>query len=78
MAQYNGFECDSCGKVIPPNERTKVTTRYEGQVIEGEYYLDKCPDCVGTPLRPLKPLRRRSKKASKNGSETPSESLSTS
>ncbi len=62
MAQYNGFTCDSCGNVIPPENRTKVTTRYEGGVIEGEYSLDKCPDCVGTAPKPLKPLRRRRKK----------------
>jgi hypothetical protein len=59
MAQYNGFTCDSCGKVIDPEERTKVTIRYEGKIIEGECFLDKCPDCVGTPPKDLKPLRRR-------------------
>lgn len=59
MAQYNGFECDSCGKVVSPDDRTKVTTRYEGRIIEGEYFLDKCPECVGEPVKPLKPLRRR-------------------
>lgn len=59
MAQYNGFKCDSCGKVIEPEDRTKVTTRYEGKIIEGEVSLDKCPDCVGEPVKALKPLRRR-------------------
>jgi len=59
MAQYNGFKCDSCGNVIAPEDRTRVTTRYEGSVVSGEYSLDKCSDCVGTPPKTLKPLRRR-------------------
>lgn len=59
MAQYNGFTCDSCGKVMSPDERTKVTLRYEGPVHQGECFIDKCPDCVGEPPKPLKPLRRR-------------------
>ena len=63
MAQYNGFVCDNpeCGKIIDPKDRIKVTTRYEGGQISGEFSLDKCPACVGTPAQPLKPLRRRRK-----------------
>ena len=66
MAQYNGFICDNpeCGKIIDPEDRIKVTVRYEGRTVSGEYSLDKCPGCVGEPPKPLKPLRRRrSKKA---------------
>lgn len=60
MAQYNGFTCDLCGNVISPEDRTKVTTRYEGRIVEGEYHQDRCPDCVQPPSGvTLKPLRRR-------------------
>ena len=63
MAQYNGFKCDSCGKIFDPEDRTKVTVRYEGKV-EGEYFLDKCPDCTVVPDGiTLKPLRRRRAKS---------------
>ena len=60
MGQFNGFTCDSCGHVMTADERTRVTVRYEGDVIEGEYHVDKCPECVSVPEgTTLKPLRRR-------------------
>lgn len=69
MGQFSGFTCDSCGKVMAAKERTKVTVRYEGEVTEGEYVLDKCPDCVGEPAKPLRPLRRRKRRST--GDNTP-------
>ena len=74
MAQYNGFRCDLCGAVMEPEQRTKVTVRYEGHVVEGEYSMDKCPECVGEPPKPLRPLRRRkpsSQKPSQAEASTP-------
>jgi len=67
MAQYNGFTCDRCGKVVGPEDRTKVTLRFEGKT-EGEYHEDRCPDCTKMPITvpdgtALKRLRRRGKKA---------------
>jgi Zn finger protein HypA/HybF involved in hydrogenase expression len=67
MAQYNGFTCDRCHRVVDPADRTKVTLRFEGKV-EGEYHEDRCPDCTSAPIEvpdgmPLKRLRRRGKKA---------------
>jgi len=60
MAQYNGFTCDNCGSVISAAERTKVTVRFEGETVEGEYTKDKCPNCVEVPIGiELKPIRRR-------------------
>jgi hypothetical protein len=65
MAQFNGFTCDSCGKVVDPAQRTKVTIRYEGNVVDGEYYQDRCPDCVAVPEGVLlKPIRRRRRRNS--------------
>lgn len=65
MAQYNGFTCDSCGNVMNADERTRVTVRYEGDVVDGEYHVDKCPQCVNVPEgMTLKPLRRRKSYAS--------------
>lgn len=61
MAQYNGFTCDSCGKVVSAEERTKRTVRYVGKVVEGEVSTDLCPECVGKP-QGLKPLRKRAPK----------------
>lgn len=60
MAQYNGFTCDSCHRVMAAHDRTRVTVRYEGQAVNGEYHLDNCPQCVNIPEDvTLKPLRRR-------------------
>lgn len=60
MAQFTGFKCDSCGNVIDADQRHKVTTRYEGPDVQGEFSEDRCRDCTVVPEHvTLKPLRRR-------------------
>jgi hypothetical protein len=76
MAQYNGFKCDTCGAVMDPDDRTKVTTRFEGAV-EGETHNDKCPKCIAAALpegvAALRPIRRRRKNAARR--ETPTDQI---
>lgn len=70
MAQFQGFTCDVCGKVIEPRQRTKRTVRLEGAQ-EGDYHEDLCPDCTVVPEHvELKPIPRR-KKPSAQGDPAP-------
>jgi hypothetical protein len=66
MAQFTGYQCDSCGEVVSKQNRTKKRIRYEGPVFEGDIDTDLCQDCVSIPegvdLKPI-PRRKRSKDA---------------
>lgn len=66
MAQFQGFTCDSCGKVVAAEERTKRTVRMEGPRFGNgqEYHEDLCPDCVAVPEGvKLRDIPRRKKVA---------------
>lgn len=66
MAQFQGYRCDRCDRVVDADERTKQTVKYDGPEVEGEFALDLCPDCVVVPEDvTLKPLRRRRTKKQK-------------
>lgn len=60
MAQFIGFECDSCGQVISAKDRNKITHKFDGPAAKGEYVEDRCSECVVVPPHvEMKPLRRR-------------------
>lgn len=66
MAQYRGYTCDSCGKVIDKHDVTEVTVRVDGPSLSGEFEQDLCPECA--PKRvpegvEMRPLRRRHPRA---------------
>ncbi len=74
MAKYKGFNCDSCGKVVSEEARTKKTTRFEGPTINGAYNEDLCPDCAQIPegvnFNPFKPRKKADDAAATNGDGT--------
>jgi hypothetical protein len=49
MADFKGFQCDNCKAVGPDDERTRVTTNYEGPSIKGNTAQDLCPQCAPKP-----------------------------
>lgn len=62
MANYRGYVCDSCGRLMSREERTEVLTRFQGPVVTGEKTEDKCPECLNPPKQEeLRPIRRRKK-----------------
>lgn len=66
MAQYRGYQCDSCSAIIDSGEVTEVTVRVDGPVLSGEFDQDLCPTCA--PKRvpegvAMRPLRRRHPRA---------------
>lgn len=68
MAQYRGYQCDMCGKVINTDEVTEVTVRIDGPVLSGEFDQDLCPECAPKRIPEgvvMRPLRRRHPRASR-------------
>ena len=72
MAQFIGFKCDSCGEIIDTHDRNKVTTKFDGPAVQGEFTEDRCSNCTVPPVGvDLKPLRRRRSKAEVEAEQSP-------
>lgn len=62
MAQFSGYVCDECERVVPSGLRVKQTIKFDGREVAGEVSLDLCPECARTQAETypgLRPLRRR-------------------
>lgn len=61
MAQFNGYVCDSCERVVPSRDRVKKTVKFDGRAVAGETSLDLCSECAQEQAEgmDLRPLRRR-------------------
>lgn len=62
MAEFRGYRCDRCERIVEKADLTRLTTRYVGSHANGEYDEDLCPTCTSESLEnapELRPLRRR-------------------
>lgn len=62
MAHFSGFKCDKCDAVMDRAEVTKVTVKFDGPEVSGEFSHDLCEICAKEEVPPgvtMRPLRRR-------------------
>lgn len=62
MAQFSGYVCDECERVVPSGDRVKKTVKFDGREVSGEVSLDLCRECAtaqASHYPGLRPLRRR-------------------